>query len=50
MIACYFVTAQGLSAQEAIDKIRVLRPGSIETHQQEALVQQYETIVKSKQG
>ena len=50
MIACYFVTEQGLTAQEAIDKIRVLRPGSIETHQQEALVQQYETIVKSKQG
>ncbi|MCI0640482.1 MAG: dual specificity protein phosphatase family protein [Gemmataceae bacterium] len=34
MLACYFVT-RGLGAKEAIDKVRKLRPGSIETDEQE---------------
>lgn len=37
VLACYFVT-QGLSALEAIRKIRKLRPGSVETKEQEEVV------------
>lgn len=37
VVAAYFVT-KGLTAQEAIDTTRRLRPGSIETHAQEDAV------------
>jgi atypical dual specificity phosphatase len=37
MLACYFVT-RGLTAKEAIDKVRKLRPGSIETDEQEEAI------------
>ena len=34
MLAYYFMKADGISADEAVKKIRKLRPGSIETHSQ----------------
>jgi len=37
LIACYLVSS-GLSADEAIARIRALRPGSVETPEQEAAV------------
>ncbi|XP_055965541.1 dual specificity protein phosphatase 23 [Sorex fumeus] len=41
MLACYLVRAQGLTAGDAIAEIRRLRPGSIETHEQEKAVFQF---------
>lgn len=40
MIACYLVHG-GMGAQEAIDHIRLLRPGSIETDSQEDAVREF---------
>ena len=40
IIAAY-LTTRGLPAQEAIDHIRKLRPGSIETEEQEAIIDEY---------
>lgn len=37
VVAAYFV-AQGLNAREAIEKTRLLRPGSIESSEQEELI------------
>jgi atypical dual specificity phosphatase len=39
-----YLTTRGLSAQEAIDYIRKLRPGSAETEEQEAVIYEYERI------
>ena len=41
IIAGYLTTC-GLPAQEAIDSIRKLRPGSVETEEQEAVIYEYE--------
>lgn len=43
IIAGYLTTC-GLPAQEAIDSIRKLRPGSVETEEQEAVIHEYERI------
>ncbi len=43
IIAGYFITC-GLSAQKAIDYIRKLRPGSVETEEQEEVIYEYERI------
>ncbi len=40
VLACYFVQ-QGASATEAIAKVRRLRPGSIETEEQELAVKEF---------
>ncbi|MDQ6660443.1 MAG: dual specificity protein phosphatase family protein [Chloroflexota bacterium] len=45
IIAGYLTTC-GLTAQEAIDYIRKLRPGSIETEEQEDAIYQYEHTFK----
>ncbi|XP_016046972.1 dual specificity protein phosphatase 23 isoform X2 [Erinaceus europaeus] len=41
MLACYLVKDRGLAPDEAIAEIRHLRPGSIETHEQEKAVFQF---------
>ncbi|XP_049633431.1 dual specificity protein phosphatase 23 [Suncus etruscus] len=46
MLACYLVKAQGLTAGDAIAEVRHLRPGSIETHEQEKAVFQYYQHIK----
>ncbi len=43
IIAGYLTTC-GLPAQEAIDYIRTLRPGSVETEEQEAVIYEYEGL------
>lgn len=43
IIAGYLTTC-GFTAQEAIDYIRTLRPGSLETEEQEAVIYEYERI------
>jgi atypical dual specificity phosphatase len=46
MVACYFVRAHGLTAQNAITAVRRLRGGSIENELQEAFVRWYERWLK----
>ncbi|XP_064032103.1 dual specificity protein phosphatase 23 [Pogoniulus pusillus] len=41
MLACYLARAEGLSGSDAIREIRRLRPGSIETQEQEQAVIQF---------
>jgi atypical dual specificity phosphatase len=38
LLACYLVSSEGLGAEEAIGRIRSLRPGSVETPAQAAAV------------
>jgi atypical dual specificity phosphatase len=40
VLAAYFV-AKGLSSREAVDKVRDLRPGSVETVEQERAVERF---------
>ena len=47
MIACYLVH-QGHTAREAIEEIRRLRPGSVETVTQEAAIGEYERRHRSR--
>lgn len=45
MLACYLVKTRKISGIDAINEIRRLRQGSIETHEQEkAVVQFYQRI------
>ncbi|ESP00537.1 hypothetical protein LOTGIDRAFT_157810 [Lottia gigantea] len=46
--ACYLVKTYGLTSQQALDKVRQLRPGSVETVTQEQLVAEFETWYKDK--
>nr|XP_057913347.1 dual specificity protein phosphatase 23b [Doryrhamphus excisus]XP_057913348.1 dual specificity protein phosphatase 23b [Doryrhamphus excisus] len=46
MLACYLVKTRKMSGIEAIDEIRRLRKGSIETHEQEKAVVQFYQRVK----
>ncbi|XP_029982517.1 dual specificity protein phosphatase 23 [Sphaeramia orbicularis] len=41
MLACYLVKTRKISGVEAVSEIRRLRPGSIETHEQEKAVVQF---------
>ena len=41
ILACYLVS-QGSSAKDAIELVRTKRPGSIETPEQEAVIEVYE--------
>ncbi|XP_068946930.1 dual specificity protein phosphatase 23-like [Petaurus breviceps papuanus] len=41
MLACYLVKEKGLTGEEAVAEIRGLRPGSIETREQEKAVFQF---------
>ena len=41
MLAVWFI-AQGATAEEAIARVRQMRPGSIESSQQEAMLHEYE--------
>jgi atypical dual specificity phosphatase len=43
ILACYLV-AQGSSATDAIQQVRTRRPGSIETPEQEAVIEEYEQL------
>ena len=49
VLACYLVH-QGEPPKDAVSKIRDLRPGSIQTPQQEEAVYQYTTWLKSGEG
>lgn len=47
MLACYLVS-QGEEARDAIDTVRSLRPGSIETGEQERCILDFEKTVRKK--
>ena len=47
MLACYLVS-RGRSADEAIREVRSIRPGSIETHEQENAVRRYGQRLRRK--
>ncbi len=49
LLACYFVN-EGLSAPDAIRRVREHRPGSVESRQQEAAVQRYADYLAEKRG
>ena len=48
-IACYFVH-MGVSGTEALNRVRVMRPGSVETLEQEALIHRYHRQLLSRAG
>jgi atypical dual specificity phosphatase len=41
LLACYLVFSEGVSADEAMARVRAARPGSIETDDQEQAVRRY---------
>jgi atypical dual specificity phosphatase len=45
ILACYFVT-RGATAEEAIARVRRLRPGSIETEEQATAIEEYAESLK----
>ena len=47
ILAAYFLKQNNISSQDAIMKIRSLRPGSIQSRVQEEILHQYETFLKS---
>ena len=48
MLACYLVRKLHLSGRKAIEEIRTLRPGSIETREQEDMVEAFHLHLKQK--
>jgi atypical dual specificity phosphatase len=46
VLACYLV-AHGATADEAIAQVRQLRPGSIETEEQESVIREFERSLAS---
>ncbi len=48
MLACWLVD-HGHSADEAIEKVRSMRPGSIETPEQERAIRELETRLRSQE-
>ncbi|WP_415281563.1 dual specificity protein phosphatase 23 [Candidatus Nitrososphaera sp. FF02] len=50
ILACYLVKNEGFSAQAAIEKIRAMRPGSIQSEPQEWAVAMYEKYLKGNGG
>lgn len=47
VLACYFVATRGDSARAAVERVRGLRPGSVETAAQEAAVQAFAVTWRS---
>lgn len=48
ILAAYLVKNEGLRPQEAIDKIRLMRPGSIQSEVQEWAITMYEKYLQNK--
>jgi len=48
VVACYLIANKGLSAKNAIARVRRLRPGSIETDQQEEAIHTFEQRQQAK--
>jgi atypical dual specificity phosphatase len=50
VLAAYLVKKHSLTAQQAIEKIRSIRPGSVQSVSQETAVSMYEKYLKSRDG
>lgn len=50
MVACFLVNERHLTAKDAIDVIRELRPGSVETVEQEQLIAEYEQKLRKEEN
>jgi atypical dual specificity phosphatase len=50
VLAAYLVKNENLSAKQAIEKLRLLRPGSVQSVVQETAVSMYEKFLKSKEN
>lgn len=50
VLAAYLVKKQNLTAEQAIEKIRNMRPGSVQSVSQETAVSMYEKYLKSRGG
>lgn len=50
VLAAYFVKNESLTAEEAIEKLRSLRPGSVQSVIQETAVSMYEKFLKSRRN
>lgn len=48
VLAAYLVKKQSLTAEQAIEKLRSMRPGSVQSVSQETAVSMYEKYLKSK--
>lgn len=48
VLAAYMVKKQNLTAKHAIEKIRIMRPGSVQSITQETALSMYEKYLKSK--
>ena len=48
LLASYLVKKEGLGARESIDRIRSMRPGSIQSEAQEWAIEMYEKYLKNK--
>jgi atypical dual specificity phosphatase len=48
VLAAYMVKKQNLTAKQAIEKIRIMRPGSVQSISQETALSMYEKYLKSK--
>lgn len=46
VLAGYIIKNEKINAQRAIEKVRILRPGSIQTDQQENTLYHYENFIK----
>jgi atypical dual specificity phosphatase len=46
VLAAYLIKERDLDAEEALFKIRMLRPGSVQSEKQEKCIEQYERYVK----
>jgi atypical dual specificity phosphatase len=50
VLAAYFMKTKGLSADEAIEWIRSMRPGSVQSTEQEMRLQEYERYIKKSRA
>ena len=48
ILAAYFIKKENLTADQAIDKVRNIRPGSIQSDRQEMALYMYEKYIKNK--
>ena len=48
LLAAYMIKKENLTAEQAIEKVRVMRPGSVQSVTQETALSMYEKYVRSK--
>jgi atypical dual specificity phosphatase len=48
LLAAYMIKKENLTAEQAIEKIRLMRPGSVQSMTQETALSMYEKYLKSK--